>query len=206
MRTGPANSAPRRTTLPPIGLARAKLATIASAYSATPTRTARASFGMTKPTATTTASAGQKLVATNGKLPPSGKATRRTAAGATAKAPTASGGHPRWASHHAPAANATNAPATGLARLVTAASAQARCGRPRAAASTQARPTATPSAKVSRPVSRLVIEATANHSAAIRPPSRSLTRRSKSQAAATALTTPTTRGPTSAASGGNSTL
>jgi hypothetical protein len=192
--------------LPPIGLARAKLATIASAYRATPTRTARASLGITKPTATTTARAGQKLVATNGKLPPSGKATVSTAAGATAKAPTASGCQPRWASHHAPAASATNAPATGLARLVTAARTQASCGRPRAAASTQASPMATPSAKVRRPVSRLVIEATANHSAAMRPPSRSLTRRSNSQAAATALTTPTRRGPTTAAIGGNSTL
>ena len=48
--------------------------------------------------------------------------------------------------------------------------------------------------------------ATANHSEATRAPSVSRTRRSKSQAAATALSAPTNRGPSSAASGGKSTL
>ena len=53
---------------------------------------------------------------------------------------------------------------------------------------------------------RVETVATANHSAATRPPSVSRTRRSKSQAAATALSAPTSRGPRSAASGGKSTL
>ena len=78
-------------------------------------RTTRASRGITSPTASEAASAGQKLDATNGKLPPSGKAIASTMAGATAQAPRPTGHQRARSSHHAAAASATKAPATGLA-------------------------------------------------------------------------------------------
>jgi hypothetical protein len=169
-------------------------------------RTMRASRGMASPTASERARAGQKLDATNGKLPPSGKATASAIAGPSAQAASATGHQLRRSSHQAALARATKAPATGLAALESTARAQAQPRRPRAAARTAAKPTATPSAKVSRPVMRLVAVATANHSAATRPPSRSRTRRSKSHAAATALRAPTRRAPSTPASAGKSTL
>ena len=127
-------------------------------------------------------------------------------AGTTALAASATGHQRGRSSHQAAAASATKAAATGLARLASAASTQAHPWRPRVAASTAPRPTATPSANVSRPEMSVETLATANHSAATRPPSRSRTRRSKSHAAATALSAPTRRGPSRAASGGKSTL
>ena len=136
-------------------------------------RTTRASRGITSPTAIEAASAGQKLDATNGKLPPSGKAIASAMAGATAQAPRPTGHQRGRSSHHAAAASATKAPATGLASAR-----RARPGRrpspwrPRAAASTAPSPTARPSAKVRRPLMSVVAVATANHSAATRPPRR----------------------------------
>ena len=162
------------------------------------------SGGRTQMMSAVVASAGQKLDATKGNVPPSGKAIVRNATGTSAPTVSRSAGSRRPMMNQASPAIARNAPATGLARAVRTASSAASQWWRRWSASSAASATAMPSAKVRRPVMRLTEVAAANQRAPARAPGkRPLTSCSKKKAAATADSAPATRAPSSAPSGGN---
>jgi hypothetical protein len=145
-------------------------------------------------------------VVPHGCTPPSGKAIDSAAAGT--KAPPAvhsASVRSRCASHSAPQAMARKRPATGLASVVATASATAARGRVRWSASSAPSANATPRLNVSRPMNRSVAVARPNQIAprCARGPKCRPTSTANSAAEATAAIAPTTRGPSAAASGGN---
>ena len=152
--------------------------------------------------------AGQKLDGVNGSVPPSGNATTSASAGAIAAAPSQNAIASRVESSHASAMIPRNSPATGLASVVATASSAPSAARRWVSASRAARPNVTPRPNVRRPVMRFIAVAAANHSAPThaRAPHCSRARRSNSTALQIAHSAPASRGPSTAPSGGNSTL
>src|SRR6476469_7237336 len=106
------------------------------------------------------------------------------------------------------ATSASSTPATGLAAALSTASAPARAQRRRANASIAARANDTPFANAGRPIHTSPTAAAANATAAHRagPPSRARVRPSKHATDASTDSPPTTRSPSSHASGPNRTL
>jgi hypothetical protein len=155
----------------------------------------------------TTATTARKERVPHGWTPPSGKVTASASAGRNAPAAIHSPSvRWRWVSHSAPPASARKSPATGLAQVVRTAHATAERGRPRWRASSAPSANATPKPKVSRPMKRSVAVAAANHTIPQRArwPKCRPASSANSAAETTAAIAPTTRGPTSAARGGNS--
>ena len=173
-------------------------------------------WGMAGTTRIETSTIGHSAENANGSLPPSGNATASastgTAAAMTTPIPGSAGRMRRCSVNAAMAcaapASAANSASTGLASAASTAQAVARAGRRRCSASAVPIAGTSPSAKVSRPVNRLVLAAIPNHSAPSQAssPKRRCASDSNSAALIGTLIAATTWGVSSAPSGGKSTL
>src|SRR6266851_18159 len=173
-----------------------------------PTRSARCSRGTATKPAAVTSRIHWIAGSPNGCAPRSGNAAVRASPESSAHAATTMSPRPRVAIARAVLTRARNAPASGLVSTVSALSPPPRAGRSDCAASSAARPTATPRAKVRRPENKLEPTPTANHRAPTRPPvpKRSPTSRSKSTADTTIVSAPAIHRPSAAATAGATTL